>query len=317
MLHYAAQKGDMNVVQCLIEKGVDKTKIDQYCFNAYGLALREEHFAVAMYLLTTPSFAYFDVYRGAGTFGSLLHLAVTKMQADQVRVILEHNVSPNLVDPISGDSPLHILMNLYHKKTESASEILKNLSDFGAEYNLRNKDNWTAFLLAVKRGNFSAVKAMLDVAGNKPQKSWLTTKSQSPANFIDLDATGGQNNMSALHIATENNYYDIVDLLFKYKADLFLHDDRGHSAFTGVTNNLLMIKLLKKEQKAFFNETYKQAVQVKEMHMTNSFFVQQALSAHPVQEDPILAQHMSSKYNSLTKTIGVVSRQLQQPLRTH
>ena len=41
-----------------------------------------------MYLLTTPSYTYFDVYRGAGTFGSLLHLAVTKMQAKQVSIIL-------------------------------------------------------------------------------------------------------------------------------------------------------------------------------------------------------------------------------------
>ena len=32
-----------------------------------------------MYILRTPSFVYFDVYQGGGTFGSLLHLAVTKM----------------------------------------------------------------------------------------------------------------------------------------------------------------------------------------------------------------------------------------------
>ena len=79
MLHYAAQKGDLAVVQALIEQGANKAKVDQYSFNPYGMALREEHFSVAMYLLTTPNFSYFDVYRGAGTFGSLLHLAVTKL----------------------------------------------------------------------------------------------------------------------------------------------------------------------------------------------------------------------------------------------
>lgn len=79
MLHYAAQKGDLSAIRALMEKSADKTKIDQYSFNVYGLALREEHFSAAMYLLTTPSFAYFDVYQGAGTFGSLLHLAVTKL----------------------------------------------------------------------------------------------------------------------------------------------------------------------------------------------------------------------------------------------
>ena len=78
MLHYAAQKGDLNVVKALIEAGSDKTVIDQYKFNAYGLALREEQFEVAMHLLCTPSFVFFDAYQGSGTFGSLLHLAVSK-----------------------------------------------------------------------------------------------------------------------------------------------------------------------------------------------------------------------------------------------
>lgn len=98
MLHYAAQKGDLKVVQALIEAGADKTKVDQYSFNPYGLALREESYSVAMYLLQMPSFVYFDVFRGAGTFGSLLHLAVTKLQPEQVKILLEHDVNPNLKD---------------------------------------------------------------------------------------------------------------------------------------------------------------------------------------------------------------------------
>lgn len=79
MLHYAAQKGDMQAIRLLVENGADKTKIDQYSFNAYGLALREEQITASMYLLTTPSFTNFDVFQGAGTFGSLLHLTVTKI----------------------------------------------------------------------------------------------------------------------------------------------------------------------------------------------------------------------------------------------
>ena len=84
----------------------------------------------------------------------------------------------------------------------------------------------------------------------------MAAKTQSPA-YVDIDATGGPRDVTALHLATENNYYDIVDLLFRYKADIFLHDEKGDTAFTGVTNNLLMIKLLKKEQKSYFNESFK------------------------------------------------------------
>ena len=43
MLHYAAQKGQLVAVKNLIEKGADKTIVDQYNFNAYGLALREDN----------------------------------------------------------------------------------------------------------------------------------------------------------------------------------------------------------------------------------------------------------------------------------
>ena len=50
---------------------------------------------------------------------------------------------------------------------------MKNLHDFGADFNIKNRFNWTPFHLAAKRGNLSAIKAMLDIAGNKTQKSWL------------------------------------------------------------------------------------------------------------------------------------------------
>lgn len=123
---------------------------------------------------------------------------------------------------------------------------MKVLHEFGGDFNIKNRFNWTPFHLAVKRGNYNAIKAMLEIAGNKPQKSWLTLKSQS-SEVIDIDALGGPNNMSAMHIAGENNFYDIIDLLFQYKADLFVQDERGNTPFTNISNNLLMIKLIKKE----------------------------------------------------------------------
>ena len=111
-------------------------------------------------------------------------------------------------------------MNLYHKDSENAFQILKSLSDFGVDYNSYNRDYWTPFHVAVKRGNIEAVRAMLEVAGNKTQKSWLAEKIQS-SDYVDIDAVGGPNKVTALHIATESNYYDIVDLLFQYKVDIF------------------------------------------------------------------------------------------------
>ena len=64
---------------------------------------------------------------------------------------------------------------------------------------------------------------------------------------IDIDALGGPNNVSCLHLASQNCYYDIVDVLVENKAELFNRDINGYTPLSGITNNLLMIKLLKKE----------------------------------------------------------------------
>ena len=90
MLHYAAQKGDMVIIKELLNHGADKTITDKYDFNAYGYALREDHFKVAMHILTYNQFMYSDCHKGSGTFGSLLHLCVDKLQAEHVDVLLSN-----------------------------------------------------------------------------------------------------------------------------------------------------------------------------------------------------------------------------------
>lgn len=67
-------------------------------------------------------------------------------------------------------------MNIYLKSPEKAKEIMRSLNDFGATFNQRNRDNWTAFHVAVKRGCLEAIKSILEVAGNKTQKSWMAGK---------------------------------------------------------------------------------------------------------------------------------------------
>lgn len=141
---------------------------------------------------------------------------------------------------------------------------------------MRNKDNWTPLHIAVRRGNLASTKALLEVGGNKPQKSWLQAKSSNSL-YVDIDAIGGTDRLTCLHLASMNAFYDIVDLLFQHKANMFEPNAEGKTVFTSVQNNLLMIKLLKKEEKAYFNDNYRSRRNVKEMHITNSTFVRQAL----------------------------------------
>ena len=95
------------------------------------------------------------------------------------------------------------------------------LADYGVDFNARDRENWTPLHLAVKRGNVSAIKRLFEVAGNKPKKSWMISNGRESGNFVDIDTPGGPKNMTALHLASEKNFYTIVDLLFQHKADIF------------------------------------------------------------------------------------------------
>lgn len=83
MLHQAACKGDQHIVDTLIVKlGADSSVEDNYKFSPYGLAMREEQFDTAYSMLCKPTFLF--KISGAGTFGTQLHLAVSKLQVNHV-----------------------------------------------------------------------------------------------------------------------------------------------------------------------------------------------------------------------------------------
>ena len=59
-----------------------------------------------------------------------------------------------------------------------------------------------------------------------------------------------------LHIACANSCYTSVKILCENGADLFLTDSNGKTPFTSVSNNLLLIKMLKKYESKFFTKKY-------------------------------------------------------------
>jgi len=124
MLHYAALNGDLHVTKELLANGADKTLVDKYDFNPYGYAMRQDYFRVAMQILLHKRFAYGDAAIGSGTFGSHLHLAVTKKQIEHVDIMLSNGVNPNIVDRIQHDTPLHVLVNTFNSSPAEARQIM-------------------------------------------------------------------------------------------------------------------------------------------------------------------------------------------------
>ena len=241
MLHYAAMKGDMIVVKELLANGADKNLVDKYDFNPYGYAMREDLYKVAMQILLHKRFTYLDSIKGAGTFGSLLHLAVAKLQPEHVDVMLSHGVNPNIFDLIQKDTPCHLLVSCFNRNPHIARLIMQLLSDAGGDLNAKNKEGCTPLHWAIKKTSFQAIQALIEIGLHVSDKKMK----------VDLSAFCGMERQTPMHLAAQSNSHEILQLLLDEKPDLFLENSKNERPFNAVDNNLLMLKLIKKEEKRF------------------------------------------------------------------
>lgn len=76
-------------------------------------------------------------------------------------------------------------------------------------------------------------------------------------------------------MACELSNYDTVKILCENGADVSLRNKAGKTPFTSVSNNLLLVKLLKKSERCYFdknihtNESWK----TNEVHLVNRNFL--------------------------------------------
>ena len=151
-------KGDSSIVDLLLELKIEINELDKDQYSPLGTALREEKFKIARKILMHEDV---EVKNGGGPFSSLMHLAVAKLEVICVEKLIEKGALINAKDANSGDTPLHLLINVFSKNAINAKNILLMLTSNGVEVNARNNDLWTPLHLAVKRGSYDAVDALL------------------------------------------------------------------------------------------------------------------------------------------------------------
>jgi ankyrin repeat protein len=73
--------------------------------------------------------------------------------------------------------------------------------------------------------------------------------------------------------------YDTVSVLCENGSDLFARNKSGKTPFTSVGNNLLMVKMLKKYEKSYFEKSLhaKESRKIKELHLINKNFLADSL----------------------------------------
>jgi hypothetical protein len=54
---------------------------------------------------------------GAGLFCSLLHLAVAKLEVPMVQKLIDRGINPNAKEINTGDTALHLLINVFSKNS--------------------------------------------------------------------------------------------------------------------------------------------------------------------------------------------------------
>jgi ankyrin repeat protein len=132
-----------------------------------------------------------DVNLGGGIFGSPVHLAIVRLQISIIQSLIDKGADLNKQDS-DGNTPLHLVMNIFSKNPERCCHILELLAMNGANLDQKNNDQWAAIHTAVRKGQEKGVNAIIKL--NK--KMQLINQ-----NGFNLNASGGIQLWSSLHLA--------------------------------------------------------------------------------------------------------------------
>ena len=174
----------------------------------------------------------------------MLFLAVSKLDVIAVDKILCKEPMLYYRDLSTGDYPVHLLMTIFSKNPINAKRIMEIFNHYKVDFQAKNNELWGPIHIAVKKGSFDGVEALMKINKKASVNGQIIDELQS----FDINEPGGKEMMTPLHLATTGSYYRIVHQLIENGADLFALNALGKDPFTSISNNLLMIKILKKAQ---------------------------------------------------------------------
>lgn len=122
-LMHGTWRGSSSVVRLLLSNGASVSAVDVDGFSALLLSIQRRHLAVTKMLLTAGA----DKEAKTASCGSTsLHLAVSSMQPEAVRVLIEAGANP---DSRSSDGPTPILLAAYNGAVACIRELLRGKAD--------------------------------------------------------------------------------------------------------------------------------------------------------------------------------------------
>lgn len=217
-LHYAAEGGDVRIVELLIENKANVDTRDRIDSRPLHLAAKHGHLSVVSTLIskkvdvnakTSPEFAY-----------TPLHFAAQNGHLDIVGVLLGKNAEINSQTTM-GFTPLHLA------SLKGYLEIVESLLNNGADINMATSEKYTALHFAVKNNHFAVVDLLLNRGAyiNSPDNKnfaplhWAALNGseniincllKNPNVNIEIESTEGK---TPLHLAQEKGHSHVIAVL--------------------------------------------------------------------------------------------------------
>lgn len=193
-LIFAAISGNEDLVKLLLSKGAYVNIRDNYGRTALSRVIKDEN-------ENYEEVAKLLISEGADINTKILMLVISKKNINLLRLILEKGIDINTRDD-QGDT---LLMNAVK---EGNKEITKLLISEGADVKAKTENGFTALIYASLHGNLEMIDILVD-----------------KSNIDETNSSG----KSALMIASENGYKDLVELFLSKGSDL---DKKDEDSFT-------------------------------------------------------------------------------------
>jgi ankyrin repeat protein len=202
-LHWAAQRGDLAVVETLLRARARVEASTAYGVTPLALACLGGHTAVINALIAAGA----DPNAALPGGETPLMTAARTGKGDVVRLLVQHRARVNAREESSGQTAL------MWAAAEGHVEVVETLVSAGADLTARSDKGWTAFLFAVREGQMPTVRALLD-AGADVDDALLVAPTAKGAT-----ASARVPGASALVVAAGNAHYEIAALLLDRGAD--------------------------------------------------------------------------------------------------
>ncbi|KAM8914162.1 kinase D-interacting substrate of 220 kDa B isoform 4-T4 [Spinachia spinachia] len=198
-LMVAAEQGNLEIVQELIQRGANINFDDVDCWTSLISAAKEGHTEVVKELLENNANLE---HRDMGGWTAVMWGAY-KGCTDVVQLLLEKGANPNITGQYS-------VYPIIWAAGRGHAEIVHLLLQHGAKVNCSDKYGTTPLIWAARKGHYDSVMHLL-------------------ANGADVDQEGA-NSMTALIVGVKGGYTEVVKELLKRNPNVNMTDKDGNTA---------------------------------------------------------------------------------------